>query len=95
MSVIDLFSDKSDLYATARPQYPSSLYEFLASCVNPRERWTVELEVDRAITLAEFSEVQATDVSAQQIANAIPETNVHYSVQPWKQPTFQTLTSMR
>jgi len=38
MSVIDLFSDKSDLYATARPQYPSSLYEFLASCVNPRER---------------------------------------------------------
>jgi len=33
-----------------------------------------------------FSEVQATDVSAQQIANAIPETNVHYSVQP-AQPT--------
>jgi len=94
MSVIDLFSDKSDLYATARPQYPSSLYEFLASCVNQGNGCgTVG---SGQITLAEyFSEVQATDVSAQQIANAIPETNVHYSVQPAEATNFQTLTSMR
>jgi len=34
-----------------------------------------------------FSEVQATDVSAHR-ANAIPETNVHYSVQPAEATNF-------
>lgn len=91
MSVIDLFSDKSDLYAAARPQYPSSLYEFLAACVNSRERvWDCGTGSGQAaIALAAyFSEVQATDVSPQQIANAIPGTNIHYSVQPAEATNF-------
>jgi SAM-dependent methyltransferase len=84
MSVIDLFSEKSDLYATARPRYPDRLYTFLSSCVASRDRaWDCGTGSGQAaIALAkDFAEVQATDVSAQQIANAIPASNVFYSVQ--------------
>ena len=91
MSVIDLFSDKSDLYAAARPQYPSELYEFLASCVNTRERaWDCGAGNGQAsVAIAEyFHEVYATDVSDRQIANAIIKDNVFYSVQPAEKTNF-------
>ena len=91
MSVIDLFSDKSDLYAAARPQYPQELYEFLASCVNTRERaWDCGAGNGQAsIALAEyFREVYAIDVSDRQIANAIPKNNVFYLVQPAEKTNF-------
>jgi SAM-dependent methyltransferase len=91
MAVLDLFSDKSDLYAAARPQYPKELYQFLVSCLNTRERaWDCGAGNGQAsIALADyFFEVYATDVSNQQIANAIPRNNVFYSVQPAEQTNF-------
>ena len=91
MSVIDLFSDKSDLYAAARPQYPQELYEFLASCVDTRDRvWDCGAGNGQAsVALAEyFNEVYATDVSDRQIANAIAKANVFYSVQPAEETNF-------
>jgi SAM-dependent methyltransferase len=91
MSVSDLFSEKSDLYAAARPHYPRSLYEFLAACIETKKRvWDCGTgNGQAAIALAEyFSEVQATDLSAQQITNAIPVTNVRYSVQPAEATNF-------
>lgn len=91
MSVIDLFSDKSDLYAAARPQYPQELYEFLASCINTQERaWDCGAGNGQAsVALAEyFREVYATDISDRQIANAIPKNNVVYSVQPAEKTDF-------
>ena len=91
MSVIDLFSDKSDLYAAARPRYPQDLYEFLASCVNTKERaWDCGAGNGQAsVALAEyFKEVYATDISDRQIANAIPKNNVFYSVQPAEKTNF-------
>jgi SAM-dependent methyltransferase len=91
MPVIDLFSDRADLYATARPRYPEALYEFLATCVDRRERvWDCGAGNGQAAVAiaAYFSEVYATDVSEQQIANAIPKTNVFYSVQPAEKTNF-------
>ena len=91
MSVIDLFSDRSDLYAAARPQYPQDLYEFLASCVDTKERaWDCAAGNGQAsVALAEyFGEVYATDISKSQIANAIPKNNVFYSVQPAEKTDF-------
>ncbi|MGL5938960.1 MAG: class I SAM-dependent methyltransferase [Waterburya sp.] len=91
MSVIDLFSDKSDLYAAARPQYPQNLYEFVASCVNNKERvWDCGAGNGQAsVAIAEyFSEVHATDISDRQIAHAIPKNNVFYSVQPAEETNF-------
>jgi SAM-dependent methyltransferase len=91
MSFIDLFSDKSDLYASARPQYPKGLYEFLASCTSPRERaWDCGAgNGQSSISLVEyFSEVHATDASEQQIANAIQKKCVFYSVQPAEKTSF-------
>jgi 2-polyprenyl-3-methyl-5-hydroxy-6-metoxy-1,4-benzoquinol methylase len=76
MSFIDLFSDKSDLYAAARPHYPEGLYEFLLSCVSSRARaWDCGAgNGQSSISLVEyFAEVYATDASEQQIANAIPK----------------------
>lgn len=91
MAIIDLFSEQSDLYAAARPQYPQAVYEFLASCLDRRERvWDCATgNGQAAIALAHyFTHVEATDVSAQQIANALPAANVHYSVQPAESTTF-------
>lgn len=91
MAVFDLFSDKADLYAAARPQYPKELYEFLASCLNTRERvWDCGAGNGQAsVALAEyFSEVYATDISRQQIANAVSKNNVFYSVQPAEETHF-------
>ena len=91
MSFIDLFSEKSDLYAAARPQYPDSLYEFIASCIGSRARaWDCGAgNGQSSVKLVEyFSEVYATDASEQQIANAIQKSGVFYSVQPAEHTTF-------
>ena len=91
MSVIDLFSDKSDLYAAARPQYPRELYELLASWVANREKvWDCGTgNGQAAVAIAEyFKEVYATDISEPQIANAIAKDNVFYSVQPAEKTNF-------
>jgi SAM-dependent methyltransferase len=93
MSFIDLFSDRSDLYVTARPHYPESLYEFLASCISISSRarvWDCGAgNGQSSISLVEyFAEVYATDASEQQIANAIQKKCVFYSVQPAEETSF-------
>jgi ubiquinone/menaquinone biosynthesis C-methylase UbiE len=86
-----LFSDKSDLYAKVRPRYPQELFTFLASlCDDGQSAWDVacgngQAAVDLALY---FAEVHATDVSEQQIANAIPNPRVRYSVQPAEKTNF-------
>ncbi|MGF1494766.1 MAG: class I SAM-dependent methyltransferase [Microcoleaceae cyanobacterium] len=91
MSVIDLFSEASDRYAAARPQYPRELYQFLAASVKtPGRVWDCGAGNGQAsIGLAEFfTEVYATDISAQQVANAIACDNVTYSVHPAESTHF-------
>ena len=91
MAFIDLFSDGSELYASARPQYPDALFAYLASIAPARERaWDCGTgNGQAAIGLARhFREVCATDASAQQLAQALRADNVEYSHQPAEQTSF-------
>ncbi len=80
-----LFSDKSKVYANARPTYPKALYEFIVSVVPAKLlAWDCACgNGQAAIDLAGlFDHVHATDVSPEQIANAKPRANVNYHVAP-------------
>jgi ubiquinone/menaquinone biosynthesis C-methylase UbiE len=91
MTALDLFSDKSNLYAQARPTYPQSLYDFLSSCVADKNKvWDCATGSGQAaIALAElFNEVQATDLSEQQISQATLKDRIIYSVQPAERTNF-------
>ena len=91
MASLDLFSDKSDLYALARPSYPQALYEFLSACVTTKEKvWDCATgNGQAAIDLANiFNEVYATDLSEQQIAEAPKNPKVTFSVQSAETTNF-------
>lgn len=86
-----LFGDRSDLYAKIRPHYPDELFAFLASQGESKDQvWDVACGSGQAaIGLAKhFDEIHATDVSEQQIAHALPNPRVHYSVQPAEKTNF-------
>jgi methylase of polypeptide subunit release factors len=73
MLFLALFSDRADLYAAARPRYPSALFAFIASLADEKQRaWDCGTGSGQAaVALAEhFSEVYATDPSPQQIEKA-------------------------
>ncbi|MEM1335317.1 MAG: class I SAM-dependent methyltransferase, partial [Actinomycetota bacterium] len=78
-----------DDYARFRPTYPPELATWLASIVPATER---ALDVgcgtgQLATLLAEhFDAVVATDVSADQIANAVPHARITYKVEPAEEP---------
>jgi SAM-dependent methyltransferase len=59
-------------------------------CPDTRRAWDCGTGSGQAaVALAEwFAEIDATDVSAQQIANAAPHERVHYSVQPAEHTSF-------
>ncbi|AEE53148.1 class I SAM-dependent methyltransferase [Haliscomenobacter hydrossis] len=80
---IDNFSTSSAQYAQFRPDYPTELFEYLYSRVSNFDcAWDCGTGNGQvALTLAErFASVQATDLSANQIANATPHPRVHYGV---------------
>jgi SAM-dependent methyltransferase len=86
-----LFSVKSNEYAAARPRYPRELFQHLMGlCPDIGRAWDCGTGSGQAaIALAEwFSEVDATDVSPQQIANATDHQRVRYSVQPAERTSF-------
>ena len=86
-----LFNDKSDLYAKIRPHYPQKLYTFLATlCEEKKSAWDVAcVNGQAAVDLAKhFDEVYATDISEEQIANAIKNPGVSYSVQSAEKTNF-------
>lgn len=87
----ELFSVKSDEYAAARPHYPRDLLQYLVGlCPDAGRAWDCGTGSGQAaVALAEwFGEVDATDVSAQQIANAAPHGRVRYSVQAAESTDF-------
>lgn len=91
MSFRDYFSDHSRLYASARPTYPEELFSFVASIAAAHGRaWDCAAgNGQAAIGLARyFAEVEATDASEDQIANAIPAPNVTYSVRSAEESGF-------
>src|SRR5690349_22780054 len=88
---LDHFSEKSAGYARSRPTYPEELFRLLAEHAPGRDRaWDCATgNVQAALGPARhFRHVEATDASAEQIANAIAAPGVTYSVQPAEKTTF-------
>ena len=81
----DNFSTRADKYAQFRPRYPEALFDHLFSLSPEKEAaWdcgTGNGQVAQRLA-AVFQSVQATDISRQQLDNAIVLPNIHYSVQP-------------
>lgn len=91
MAFADHFSEKSAGYARSRPTYPDELFRLLAERAPGRDRaWDCATGSGQAaIGLSRhFRHVDATDASAEQIANAMPAPKVSYSVQPAEQTNF-------
>lgn len=78
---IDLFSADPAHYAAVRPGYPSALFDWIAATAPARGRvWDCGCGNGlAAVALAHYFErVDATDLSAAQIAHAKPHPGVHY-----------------
>lgn len=88
----DNFSINADKYAKYRPAYPAALFRYLSSIVNNNDNaWDcgtgngqVALELSNY-----FNRVFATDISQQQLENAIKKDNIVYSVQAAEKVNFQ------
>lgn len=87
----DLFSDDSNLYAKYRPTYPDTLFDFIAGLSKHHTTaWdcgTGNGQIASKLSMF-FDEVQATDISAQQIEHAVRKNNIHYSVQAAEHSSF-------
>ena len=87
----DNFSTESDKYARYRPSYPREFYHYLETIVTGNENaWdcaTGNGQVAEKIASV-FQTVFATDISQQQISNAIQLPNIHYSIQPAEDTNF-------
>lgn len=79
------FSDRAASYAEFRPDYPESLFAFIASLVTRRRlAWDCGTgNGQAAVGLARYFErVAATDASVAQLAHARPHPRVEYRVAP-------------
>ncbi len=89
--VKDNFSKQSQLYAQFRPAYPQELFDFLLSLVPERKRaWDCGAGNGQvAVELAKrFEKVFATDISENQIRNAVRKENIFYKVERAEQTSF-------
>jgi ubiquinone/menaquinone biosynthesis C-methylase UbiE len=84
----DLFSGHADQYALYRPTYPQELFEWLTSHT-PEHKLAWDAGTGNgqaAVALAPFFErVLATDLSQNQLANAVSAPNVTYLAAPAEQ----------
>jgi ubiquinone/menaquinone biosynthesis C-methylase UbiE len=81
----DLFSSNSKEYASSRPKYPRSLFEFLVGLVQHRNlAWDCATgNGQAAVVLSEyFEQVIASDASKEQIENSESRKNIRYEVFP-------------
>jgi SAM-dependent methyltransferase len=77
------FAEQSGSYARARPRYPAELFRWIsAQCEGRRSAWDCATgNGQAAVNLADyFVHVDATDISAEQIAHALPHPRVRYAV---------------
>jgi ubiquinone/menaquinone biosynthesis C-methylase UbiE len=91
LNILKLFDDKADIYAKARPRYPSTLYKWLSElCAERKKVWDVGCGSGQAsYDLGNYFDfVEATDVSASQIENAPLYPRVQFSVQPAESTNF-------
>jgi SAM-dependent methyltransferase len=89
--VKDLFSDQADYYSKFRPEYPSSLYEYILQFVPGKEHaWDCATGNGQAAkALAKyFKYVEASDISEAQLKKAHQEENIHYHQCPAEKTPF-------
>lgn len=87
----DNFSNHADQYASYRPEYPASLYDYILSIVPERQAaWDCGTGNGQlAAGLAPFfKEVYATDISAAQLQHAQQRENIVYSKQAAEHTDF-------
>ncbi|HYO22839.1 MAG TPA: class I SAM-dependent methyltransferase [Flavisolibacter sp.] len=87
----DLFSAQADLYAKYRPTYPQELFDYILSFVKEKEcAWDCATGNGQAanVLASVFSKVEATDLSEQQLKNAVQKENIHYQVSTAEQTPF-------
>jgi SAM-dependent methyltransferase len=87
----DLFSGHAQAYARFRPAYPEELYAFIRKHVKHTARaWDCATGNGQiAGELSEFfDEVEATDISENQLQQAIQKPNIRYSPQAAEQTNF-------
>ncbi len=87
----DNFSKQSDLYAQFRPTYPEAVFTYLMQFVKGRNAaWDCATGNGQAAkSLASyFNTVYATDISANQLANAIRKDNIIYKIESAENTTF-------
>lgn len=87
----DNFSSQSNLYAKYRPSLPIELFDYILELVPNREKaWDCGTGNGQSAYIMSkfFKEVQATDISAQQLENAAKESNIFYSQQPAEKTDF-------
>lgn len=88
----DNFSEDSKQYAQFRPHYPKELFNHLLLLIKEKNTaWDCGTGNGQiAGVLADhFREVYATDVSKQQIEEAVKRQNIYYSVQPAEKTSFR------
>lgn len=88
----DNFSSNSADYAKFRPDYPDAVFEWLKkNAADDAVAWDVGTGNGQvAYRLAEFCDrVEASDISENQLANARKKANIHYSLHPAEQTSFQ------
>lgn len=89
----DNFSSQSDKYAKYRPIYPPDLFDYLNSLVPDKQNvWDCGTGNGQvAFELAKsFAAVFATDISREQLNNALKTDNIFYSVQPAEKTNFES-----
>ncbi len=85
------FSFASGAYAAARPTYPASLYQWILTHADGRDRaWDCATGNGQAATdlSPRFASVYASDISHAQLTHAARRPNVHYLVQPAEKTAF-------
>lgn len=88
----DNFSTQSQQYLKFRPGYPQELFAFLEGLL-PEKKTAWDCGTGNgqvAVELAKFMQkIYATDISRQQLQNAIQKENIIYSEQPAERTNFK------
>lgn len=89
----DNFSENSEQYAQFRPKYPKGTIDYILDLVTEKGMaWDCATGNGQlAAKLAEyFSKVEATDISPQQIEQAVRKENINYTIQPAEATKFSS-----
>jgi SAM-dependent methyltransferase len=95
MNNVETFSSGSGQYARYRPAYPQALFAYLNETASGHAcAWDCGTGSGQAaISCAEyFTQVEATDISVEQIRHCLPHPRVHYSVSPAEATGFEADT---